>query len=119
LAQRLHHPQSRPHRPLRIIFVCPGIAKVDEQAIAEVLRNMPLKAGDHLGTDVLIGPHHLTQILRVELTGEHSRLHQVTKQHGELTAFSVGRTCDWSSSGGRDIRHRWSLVRGVDLGRTL
>jgi hypothetical protein len=68
-----------------------GIAEVDEQAIAEVLGDMPVKAGDHLGAGLLIGPHHGAEIFRVELAGEGGRVHQVTKQHGELAAFRIGR----------------------------
>jgi hypothetical protein len=67
-----------------------GVPEVDEQAIAEILGDMPLKAGNHFGAGLLIGPHHLAQLLRVELAGEHSRVYQVTQQHGELTAFRVG-----------------------------
>ena len=74
LSHGLHHPQPGPHGPLGVIFVRQGIAKVDEQAIAQILRDMPLKAGDHLGTGVLIGPHHLTQLFRVELAGERRRV---------------------------------------------
>ena len=61
LSHGLHDPQPGPHRPLGVIFVRLGIAKVDQQAIAEILRDMPLKAGDHLGAGLLIGPHHLAQ----------------------------------------------------------
>ena len=50
---------------------------------------MPLEAGDHLGARVLIGPHHLAQVFGVELAGEDGRVHQVTKQHGELAAFGL------------------------------
>ena len=89
LAQGLDHPQPGPHRPLGVIFVRQGIAEVDQQAIAEILGDMPLKAGDHLGAGVLIGPHHLAQVFRVELAGERGRVHQVTEQHGELAAFGV------------------------------
>ena len=64
------HPQPGPHGPLGVIFVRQGVAEVDEQAIAEILGDMPLKAGDHLGAGVLIGPHHLAQVFRVELAGE-------------------------------------------------
>jgi hypothetical protein len=35
------------------------VAEVDEQAVAEILGNMALKAGDHLGAGRLIGPDHL------------------------------------------------------------
>ena len=104
LAQGLHHPQPGPHRPLGVIFVRQGIAKVDQQAIAEILRNMPLKAGNHLGAGVLIGPHHLAQVFRVELAGERGGVHQVTKQHGELAAF-----------GGWDIRRHRGRRRHADL----
>ena len=89
MPQGLHDPQPGPHGPLGIIFVRQGIAEVDEQAIAEILRDMPLKAGDHLGAGLLIGPHHLAEVFRVELAGERGRVHQVTEQHGELAPFRV------------------------------
>jgi hypothetical protein len=38
----------------------------------------------------LIGPHHGAEIFRVERAGEGGRIHQVTKQHGELAAFGLG-----------------------------
>jgi hypothetical protein len=65
LSDGFHHPQPGPHRPLRIIFVRLGVAEVDEQAITEVLGDMPLEAGDHLGADLLIGLHHLAPVFRV------------------------------------------------------
>ena len=92
LSQGLHHPQPGPHRPLRVIFVRQGVAEVDEQTIAEILRDMAVKAGDHLGAGLLIGPHHLAPVFGVELAGEHGRIHQITEQHRELAAFGVGRT---------------------------
>jgi hypothetical protein len=51
---------------------------------------MSLKAGDHLGTGLLIGPHYGAELFWVELASECSRVHQVTKQHGELAAFGLG-----------------------------
>ena len=92
LPQGLDHPQPGPHGALRIIFVRQRVAEVDQQAVAEILRDMPVKAGDHLGASLLIGPHHLTQLFRVELAGEHGRVHQVTEQHGELAAFRLRGT---------------------------
>jgi hypothetical protein len=92
LSHGLHHPQPGPHRPLGVIFVRQGVAKVDEQPIAEILGDMPLITGDDLGTGVLIGPHHLAPVFGVELTGEHGRVHQVTEQHGELAALGVWGT---------------------------
>jgi hypothetical protein len=66
------------------------VAEVNEQAIAQILRDMSVIAGDHRGAGVLIGPHHLAEVFGVELTGQCGRVHQVTEQHGELTALGVG-----------------------------
>ena len=87
LAQGLHHPQPGPHGPLGVIFMRQGIAKVDQQAIAKILGNMALKAGNHLGAGLLDRPAPRRAVFWVELAGERSRVHQVTKQHGELAAF--------------------------------
>src|SRR5215471_1633366 len=95
------------------------IAKVDQQPITQILRNVAVKALDHLRTGGLIGLDYLPQVFWVELTGEDGRIHQIAEQDGELTALSVGRMGDVSSSGGWDIRHRWSLSRGVVRCRTL
>jgi short-chain 2-methylacyl-CoA dehydrogenase len=81
-----------------------GIAEVDQQAIAEILGDMPLKAGDHLGAGVLIGPHHLAPLLRVELAGEHGGVHQVTKQHRELAAFGLTEPGAGSDAGATRTR---------------
>jgi hypothetical protein len=74
LAQGLDHTQPGAHGALGVVFVRLRVAKVDQQAIAEILGDMALKARDHLGTGVLIGTHHLTQLFRVELAGEHGRV---------------------------------------------
>ena len=92
LAHGLHHPQPSPHRPRGVIFVRQGVAEVDEQAIAEILGDMALIASDHLGAGLLIGPHHLAPLFRVELAGERGRVHQVAEQHRELAAFGLWRT---------------------------
>ena len=70
LPQGLDHPQPGPHGPLGVVLVRQGVAEVDQQAIAEILGDMPVKAGDHLGAGVLIGAHDLAQVFRVELAGE-------------------------------------------------
>jgi hypothetical protein len=53
LAHGLDHAQPGPNRPLRVIFMRQGVAEVDEQAIAEILRDMSLKAGGHLDTGLM------------------------------------------------------------------
>jgi hypothetical protein len=81
---------------LCIIFMRLGIAKVDQQAIAEILGDMPVEALDDLGTGPLIGANHVSEIFRIEATGQCRRIDQVTEQHGELPAFGVrGVICCW------------------------
>jgi hypothetical protein len=94
----LHDAQPGPHGPLGIIFMRLRIAKVDQQAIAEILGDMALKAGNHLGTGVLIGPHDLAEVFGVELARQGSRVDEVTEEHGELAAFGL---CGGGCSKGR------------------
>jgi hypothetical protein len=98
-----------------VIFVCEGIPEVDEKPIAEILRDMPLEAGDHRGAGVLIVSHHFAPLLRVGLAGQHGRVHQVAEQHGELAAFGV-----WSTEfgGGSFRRERYGGLAGRFWGGT-
>ena len=43
------------------------IAKIDQEAVAEILCNMAFKVPDDLRTRGLIGPHDLAQIFRIKL----------------------------------------------------
>ena len=101
LPQGVEYPEPGPYRPRRIIFVGLGIAEVDEQTIAEILRDMPVKTGDYLGAGVLIGLHHLLQVFGVKLCRERGRADQVTEEHRELAPFRRWR--------GEDSRGRCRL----------
>jgi hypothetical protein len=48
----------------------PRIAEVDQQPIAEVLGDMPLKALDDFSTPGLIGPYDLAEFFGVQLCRE-------------------------------------------------
>jgi len=78
-----------PHGALGVVFVRLGIAKVDQQAIAKVLGNVPVEALDDLGTRSLVRPDHRPIVLRVEPSGEGGRAHQIAEHHGQLPAFGV------------------------------
>jgi hypothetical protein len=67
-----------------------GIAKIDQQAVAEILGDMPVKALDDLGTGSLISAHHVPPIFGIKLAGERGRIHQVTEQYSKLPAFGLG-----------------------------
>jgi hypothetical protein len=65
------------------------VAKVDQQAIPEILGNMAIKALDHLSTSRLIRPDHLPQVFQVEVAGQRCRIDQIAEHDGELTAFGL------------------------------
>jgi hypothetical protein len=73
-----------------IIFMGLGIAEVHEEPVTEQLGDMPIIALDNVGTNLLIGTHHVTPVFRVELTGQFGRVHQIAKHDGELAAFGFG-----------------------------
>jgi hypothetical protein len=113
---RLDESQPGADSSLCIVFVCLRIAKIDQEPISKELGDVSLIALDDLGTGSLIGTDHVPILFRVELAGEYGRVHQITKQHGELAAFGLrglGRDdtgCDGTRSGvlrpGWQLRHR-------------
>ncbi len=86
-ARGLDNPQARMHGALGIIFMGARVAKVDEQTIAEILRDVPLKALDDLGGGLLIGAHYMTQVFGVELLAQPGGVDQIAEQHRQLPSF--------------------------------
>ena len=86
----LQDAQSGSPGALGIVLVRLGIAKVHQQAIAQILRNIPVKALDHLGAGLLVRPHDVAPVFRIELPGQAGRVHQVAEQHRELPALGLG-----------------------------
>ena len=109
--QGLDHPEPAADGPLDLVFMGLGIAEVHQQAIAEVLGNVAVKALDDLGTGGLIGPYHGAEVFRIESTRQHRRVHQVTEQDGELAAFGVR---GWRRGRCGEERRAWR-VRGARL----
>jgi hypothetical protein len=85
----LNNTQPRVHGAPSIVFMGRGVAKVDQQAITEVLGDMPLVACNDLGGSLLVGAYHRTQVFGVKLAGELRGADQVAKQHGELAPFRL------------------------------
>ena len=82
--------QPGAHSPLGIILVGERMAEVDQEPIAQVLRDVPLEAADHLGADLLVGPHDLAQLLGIEPLRERGRAHQVAEHDRQLAALGRG-----------------------------
>src|SRR5215467_13788743 len=84
VSQGRDHPQPSTYRPLCVIFMGLGVAKIDEKPISEQLGDMPLVALNNGSTCRLIGTHHVTPVFRVELRCQLRRCHQVAEHHREL-----------------------------------
>jgi hypothetical protein len=65
----------------------------------------------------MVGPHHLPQVFRIELSGEHSRIYQVTEEDGELPPLGDGRTRPCGACQARRILHWRSSGRWRGLAR--
>src|SRR4029450_3083996 len=81
------------------------VAKIHQQAIAQILGDMPFKALDYLRAGRLVGPHDVAEVLRVKLTRKTGGVSQVTEQHRELAALRLRkmRGAAWSSNLGRVV----------------
>ena len=92
--QRFEYAQACPASPLSVVFVRLGIAKVHQQPIAQILRNISVKVLDHRGAGLLVRLHHVAPVFRIELPSQTGRVYQVAEQHRELAAFGLWRRLD-------------------------
>ena len=85
----VHNAQPRMHPTQGIVFVRHRPAKVHQQAIAEILRDVARVLVNDLGRGRLVGAHDLAQVFGVELLGEFRGVGEVTEHDGELAAFRL------------------------------
>ena len=85
---RLDQLQPRPYSPLGIVLMGLRIAKVDQNAVAHVLRHEAAEAPHSLGDAFLIRRNDLAQVLRVHARRECCRTDEVREHHGDLAALS-------------------------------
>src|SRR5712692_5894054 len=64
-----------------------GIAKIHQQPIADIAREISVKATDLVCACLLIGEDHLAQFFRIELFGERSGANQIAEHHRQLAAL--------------------------------
>jgi len=81
---------SKPDRTaVSIIFMSLRIAKVDEHAVAHILREKAAKALHSLGNAFLIGRNDLAEVFRVHAGRQGRRAHKVGKHHRDLATFGA------------------------------
>jgi hypothetical protein len=85
----LQQPKPGADGPLGVIFMCHGVAKIHQHAIAQVLGHIAIKALHHLGTGLVVGADNLAVVFRVQVPRQSGRVHQITEQHREAAAFRV------------------------------
>jgi hypothetical protein len=67
------------------------IAKIDQQAVTQVLGRIAFMSLNHRGTGVVIVLHHGPVVLGVELLGEGRRPNQVNEHDCQLPPLGLGR----------------------------
>ena len=87
--------------PLGVVLVGLRVAEVDQQPIAQVLRDVPAVGADHPRAHPLVGPHQLAEFLRVQRRREGGGAHQVAEQHRQLAPLGRGRTGAGRGGGAR------------------
>jgi len=87
----VHNGQPGAHCPLGGIFVRLGIAKVDQQAIAQVLRHVTVEGLHRHHRGPLVGAHYGPVVFRIKLLGERRRVDQIAEHHRQLAAFGLRR----------------------------
>ena len=88
--ERVDQAQPRMHAAQGIVFVRHRPAKVHQQAIPEILRDVARVLVNHLGGGGLVGAHDLPQVFGVELLGEPGGVRQVAEHHRQLPPFGLG-----------------------------
>ena len=69
--------------------MCLRVAKVDEQAIAQVLRHVAVKRLHRRHCGLLVSAHHGPVVFWIQLLSEARRVDQIAEQHRQLTAFGL------------------------------
>jgi hypothetical protein len=102
----VHDVQARANRSPRVVFVSDWVAKVHEKPVAQILSDVAVQTNDDVVARNLVGVHHLSQLLRIELSRERRGAHQITKHDGKLAALA---------GNGRPVTDIAALLFGVAI----
>ena len=106
-AQGVEQRQAGMHGAVRGVFVGLGPAKVDQQAVAEILGDIAIIGLERGRRRGLVGTHHGAVVFGIELLGEFGRGDQVAEHHRDLPAFGL------EGAAARLRRERWPVLRGL------
>jgi hypothetical protein len=83
--------QASSNGPLSVVLMRGRVAEIDEQAIAEVLGDVPVEPCNYIGTDRLVRSYVLAQFFGVETASEGRRADEIAEHHGEVSALRRSR----------------------------
>jgi hypothetical protein len=101
-----HQRKPGAHRPLGIVLMRLGIAKIGQHTIAHVLGNEATGPGNDIRATPVIGTEDFPHVFGVESLRQGSRADEIAKHDGELTSV---RVIAWHVRG-RDWRYRNGAV---------
>jgi hypothetical protein len=83
--------QSRPDRPLGIVFMRSRVTEIDQNPVAHVFGDKAIEASDDIGDGAVISGNNLAQILGVEPRRELGRTDQIAEHHRQLPSLCTRR----------------------------
>ena len=89
------------------------ISKIDEYAVAQILRHEPAETTHDLSGASVIGRNDLAQVLRVHTGRERCRTDQIAKHHRDLAA--LGALQRQRHGGCFDGTRRWAGLNGLQI----
>ena len=81
--------QTRPDGPIAIILVSLRVAEIDQDSVAQVLRNMTVKSACGVGDGLLERLDDFAIVLGIKSPGKGGRTYQVAEHHRQLPAFGL------------------------------
>src|SRR5450432_54805 len=89
LAQRLDDCETALYGPLRIVLAGKRESKIDEQTVAQVLRDVPLERTHSVGAGPLEAVDELAEILGIHALAERRRSDQIAKDDRQQPPFCI------------------------------
>src|SRR5437667_7018384 len=78
-------------RTLHVVIMSLWPAEVGHDSVAQILRDMPAKALNCTGRPTMIIRDDFAPLFGIELRGEAGRVHQVAKQHRQMSPLAGDR----------------------------
>jgi hypothetical protein len=72
-----------------VVVMGSGPAEVSHHAVAQIVRDVAIEAGNRFGGRAIIPRDRLAPFLGIELCGDRGRTGEVTEQHRQMTPLAI------------------------------